>query len=406
VTRSGAAVLHRLLSERLLDLRELDVSQFRRWLDQHLKGWSSDPVFVQRSRIRDLRRAHPALRALEERRRHARLQYEASALYGELEALQRELIGAANAVAGLTHALQSAVEPAERRRLRVKLDDFRSSQAELERQIGASIELSGERKALDRVEHELDRLREELGFMREVAHLEKLQRTQGRTSGKSGAAFEVAASDATRSILLPELSRGSSAPPTILHGVKLGAARTEIDQLVVRRANVTGGPVEVVALIEAKRNPNDLAHGLRRRLENLAWLAGYREGYVADAYRTGTSPSGHFEGEAIHTEGGTRYPFTRGSFGRFLPDLMAGALLHDLYLITRPAMLWGIGSAGSGRIAHRVSSDVDWNPGDPAYLAELLRWCQALTEETEAPDLIRRYAADADAADRVLLLDV
>ena len=47
------------------DLRTLDLAGFSRWLDLHLSRWASDPVFVQRSRIRDLRRAHPKLKQLE-----------------------------------------------------------------------------------------------------------------------------------------------------------------------------------------------------------------------------------------------------------------------------------------------------------------------------------------------------
>jgi hypothetical protein len=404
VIESGAAVLRRILSERLLDLRELDVNQFRGWLEQHLTNWSRDPVFIQRSRIRDLRRAHPELRELEEERRHARLQYEASALFAELEGVYRELAGANNAVAGLTHALRSADEIAERQRPRLKRDHFGQLAEELQRQVLNLTKRSEERATLDRVENALERVREQVGFKREVALLEGLQRKHGRSSGRSGVAFEVAASEATRLVLLPELANGSAAPLTVLHGVKLGAARTEIDQLVIRMVDGADEPVEVVALIEAKRNPNDLAHGLRRRLENLTWLAGYREGYDAGVYRTRSSPSGHFDGAAMHREGGEGYRFTRESFGRFYSDLSTGALPRYVYLITRSSYLWGIGCSGLGRIAHRISSDVGWNPGDGDYLATLLRWCQGLTEEIEAPDLIRRYAADAEASRRVLLL--
>jgi len=68
VTR-GANQLRRLLEERTFDLRSLDLEGFRRWLDVHLPRWQRHSDFVQRARIRDLRRAHPQLRTLEEERR-------------------------------------------------------------------------------------------------------------------------------------------------------------------------------------------------------------------------------------------------------------------------------------------------------------------------------------------------
>jgi hypothetical protein len=70
VTR-GARDLRRLLREQTCDVRTLDLAGFRRWLAGHRAHWQRDAVFVQRARIRDLRRAHPRLRALEEEPRQA-----------------------------------------------------------------------------------------------------------------------------------------------------------------------------------------------------------------------------------------------------------------------------------------------------------------------------------------------
>jgi hypothetical protein len=400
----GAPVLRQWLGKRLLDLRDLDAGGFRRWLEPHLSGWSADPVFLQRTRIRDLRRANPELQSLEGERHRARQLYQASPDFDRIEAAQRELTGAENAVAGLTHAHRVATEAGERERLAAKLGVFRDRAEESRERLRELVMASGQRQALDRVSAKLAAAREEVGFAREVARLEELQRKQGRSSGRSGAAFERAASEVVRGALLPELAGRSSDSLAILHGATLGAARTELDQLVVRPAGDPETPVEVVAVIEAKRNPNDLAHGFLRRLENLSWLAGHREGYEAEAYRTASSPGGHFDGEARHIERGVRYAFTRDSFARFLPDLQAAAIPRDLYLVTRIAPLWGIASSGLSRIAHRISSDLHWDPEDPAYLEDLLRWCQTLCAGTEAPDLLRRYTADEERARRVLLL--
>lgn len=399
--------MRQLLAHHLFDLRELTPADFPVWLERHLTSWRQDPVFQQRARIRDLRRANPRLQDLEAERHRARVAYEAAPLYAELEAVRRALAGAENAVAGLIHAEARATEPEERERLRVKLESFVELVDRLRDDVRELVARSDERIALDRVAGRLEEAREAVGFYREVAVLEKLQRTQGRSSGRSGAGFETVAMAAVRELVLPELPADPGGPPlVVLRGATLGAARTEIDQLVVR-ANPAAddAPVEVVAMVEAKRNPNDLAHGLSRRLENLAWLVGHTDGYDPAAYRTGASPSGHFDGVAIHTEAGRRYRFTRDSFRRFLPDLETGALPRGLYLVTRMATLWGIGSGGLARIAHRVSSDIAWEPDDPAYLAALLRWCQELAGPVEAPDVLRRYATEEEVARRVMIIE-
>jgi len=401
----GQTALLRLLSERLQDLRELDVEDFPSWLEPHLASWSADPVFLQRARIRDLRRAHPEIPALEEARRLAQLRYEASPLYATIETLERDLAGANKAVAGLTYALRSAVDETEREPLRRKSDHFAERAADLELRIREATSASPERMELDALVARLERVRETVGFHAEVAALDELQRKQGRSSGRSGAAFEREAAAMSVATLLPELAEGSRDPLVVLHGVKLGAARTEIDQLVIRAPARRSEPVEVLALIEVKRNLNDLAHGYLRRLENLAWLAGASGGYDPAAHRTLSSPSGHFDNEAIHGEDGTGYRFTRDSFARFLPDLIAGSPPRHLYLVTRPGNLWGVDSAGLGRIAHRVSSDVEWAPRDPRYLGELLSWCRGLASPLEAPDLVRSFASDPAASQRLILLD-
>jgi hypothetical protein len=404
IAERGPAALLQLLSERLRDLRELDVDAFPAWLEPHLASWSSDPVFVQRARIRDLRRTHPDIPALEEARRLARIRYEASPLYPTIEALEKDLVGANKAVAGLTYALRSAGDGTERDDLRRKRDHHAERVAELEIRIRDATAASPERLELEGLVARLERAREAAGFHGEVAALDELQRKQGRSSGRSGAAFEREAAAMSVSTLLPELAESSRDPLVVLHGVKLGAARTEIDQLVVRVPARPTQPVEVLALIEVKRNPNDLAHGYLRRLENLSWLSG-AGGYDPLAYRTVSSPTGHFENEAIHGEGGTGYRFTRDSFARFLPDLLAGSPPRHLYLVTRPGNLWGVDSAALGRIAHRVSSDVEWDPEDPRYLGALLDWCRGLAAPVEAPDLVRSFASDTAASRRLILLD-
>src|SRR5207302_1512151 len=72
------------------------------------------------------------------------------------------------------------------------------------------------------------------GLDREEAHLQKLLTAQGRRSGRGGASFEGLARTLTRSEIVPDLTRGDAGRLRVLQGVTLGAARTELDFLVVR----------------------------------------------------------------------------------------------------------------------------------------------------------------------------
>lgn len=406
----GPAVLLRLLATRLHDLRDQTPESFARWLERHLRGWSVDPVFQQRVRVREIRRANPVLQQLERERGIARAAYEASPDYRTLEQRRRELSGGENAVSGLEHAIGKAADEEERVRLAEKLTSYRRMVADLSLELERLRSTSVEWQALHEVAERLGRERAATNFDREIARLSELQRDHGRSSGRSGAAFEQAAADVVRSEILPELERNPSAPElVILRGVRLGSARAEFDHVIVRERENPDDPVEVVAAVEAKRNPNDLAHGLRHRVDNLFWFAGREGDYDPDSYRTTAFPTGHFDRPAIHVEkDGRRYAFTRESFAVFaeeLPEPDGGVgLPRRLYLVSRPGWLWGISSGGLGRIAHRVSSDVDFDLGDSSYLASLLEWSKRLTHAVETPDLLRHFAANADDASRILLL--
>lgn len=403
--RRGREALAELLETQRFDLRELDPGGFRDWLERHLAHWRHDPAFVQRSRIRDLRRGDPELLALEAEARLARADDEASPLHPRLSAAEHDLVGAEKAVAGLSYALGREGDPGERTRLGDKRDEFEARAAAAGAEIEALTRASPERRTLRRIEERLARRRALLGLEREEEHLRQLQRKKGRSTSRSGTSFEERAVEAVRTEVLPELDpRRGGEGLVVLRGVTLGAARMEIDQLVVRPSERREGDAEVLALVEAKRNVNDLAHGLWRRLENLAWLAGHPEGYERELYRTSAFPDGRFEGVAVHSRHGERHRFTADSFRRFLPDLATDTLPERLYLVTRPGPLWGIDSAGLARIGHRISTDEAWDPDDPAYLARLLEWSRGHADEEEAPEVLRRYAADPGASRRVLLL--
>jgi hypothetical protein len=434
VTR-GARELRRLLCERTFDLRGLDAAGFRRWLAGHLARWRNDPVFIQRARIRDLRQTYPNLLQLEHGHNRAAAADAASPQFARLRQVEQELVGAGNAVAGLTAALEQA-EPEKRPALREKLGAFQARRQALDEEQAALLRASPQRQTLLRIALELRALRAVIGLDGEEARLDELLKQRGRRSGRSGESFEQLALTLTHNHILPELVRGGegdgAAPRLrVVTGVTLGAARTEFDQLVIRQPLCAATTVEVLAAVEVKRNINDLAHGFRRRQEDLAWLTGESGRYNPRAFRTRRFPAGHFDRESLHRQDGEDFVFSPGSFRRFrreasgpaaaspgqpasLPQAGSlaggplgcegGPFLKRLYFITRPGPLWGVSAAGLARVSFRAATDERWAPEDDAYLDALLRWCQALAAPTETPDVLRLFAAAPRRARQILVV--
>jgi hypothetical protein len=407
ITR-GVRPLRRLLRENDFDLRGVDLDGFRRWLAHHLARWRNDPVFAQRVRVRDLGRAHPGLRTLEQDYRRAARAEAASPQSPRLRELEKQLADTGKALAGLTAASQRAA-PERRLALQQKLRAFQDRQQRLLDEQANLVQSSPTRQHLLRVHAELQQLRSSIGLDREEVCLEKLLTQQGRRSGRSGESFEQGALAATETVIVPDLLRGGESAESprrlrVLRGVTFGAARTEFDQLVVRLPRRDGRPVEVLAVVEAKRNINDLAHGFLRRQENLAWLTGDADAYDPALYRTQRFRSGHFDREAVHHQQGETFPFARTSFRRFRRDPASGLFLDRLFFITRPGTLWGVSAAALGRLGFRVATDERWDPDSDVYLGKLLHWCLSLAGPTEAPDVLRLYAAGPRRGRQVLLV--
>jgi len=397
----GTRELRRLL-QRAVELRELELAGFRDWFTRQLASWQSDPVFVQRVRIRELRRAHPRLHELERACRHATAEDRGSARFARLHALEEALSRTDKAIAGLSAALTRS-EPEKQPGLRHKLATFEASQRALRAEQEQLVRESPTRRELLRLQAELQRVREDVGLEEEEARLATLERHQGQRSGRTGGSFEELAVRETWRCLIPGLSR-SQERPRVLRGVTLGAARVELDQLVIRQPRRPGQPVEVLALVEVKRNLNDLAHGFRLRQENLAWFTGDTGHYEPTQYRTRYFRSGHFDREAVHEEDGERFVFAPGSFRHFRREPGSGPYLRRLCFITREGRVDGVSASALSRIRHRVATDERWEPRSEAWLRELLHWCQSLVEPVETPDVLRLYCSVPGRARQVLVV--
>ena len=352
-----------------------------------------------------VRAAHPQVRAAEREARRARRTYEAATEFAAISALEKAADDAGKAVAGLADAAARAAGE-ERERLATKQQEFANRQAALRGELAAAIEASDARRALDRAAAAVDAGRADAGLPAMEAALREDQRGVGQESTRGGARFEEVAEAVIRAHLLPELAAACGCDTgelRILRGVTLGAAGIEVDHLVVHRP---GGTDETVAMavVEAKRNINDIAHGFLQRQQNLAWLTGDRAAYDVERTRTRSFPTGHFDRPAIHTQDGERFTLTARSFAGFRRDPETGHFLSGLYFVTRPGWLWGVGSSAMTRLAHRASTDERWAPDDEAYLIALLEWLREMTGPCEAPDVVAMYAGRSEIADRIVLV--
>jgi hypothetical protein len=394
--RRGQRFLRHLLANQLVDLPSLTVDGLRSWLGQQLPYWRGNAVFAQRSRIRDLHRGHPTFLEQERRLQRTLAVFSNSQFFALFQQIQKTLRGLVKAIEGVGAALERADAP-KREALQVKLNQFQQEHQAQREHLAQLEQACPEYRDWKQAEAIFHQIRTEINLDEEEAHLEKLLRQQGHHSGQAGSRFEDVAREVTRQHLIPELLRRESQCTSadqlrLLTGVTLGAARTEIDQLLVRTPAQPGQAVEVLALVEVKRNVNDLVHGFRQRQENLAWLTGDRASYDAQMYRTASFPRGHFDQPAIHREGGEEFLIECNSFRQFCRDPKNAYFLNRLYLITRPGPLWNISSKAFTLVRHWVATDLRWNLDDDASLQQLLARVQSLAMPLETPALLRMYA--------------
>ena len=129
--------------------------------------------------------------------------------------------------------------------------------------------------------------------------------------------------------------------------------------------------VEVLAVFECKRNPDDVARGFHSRQTTLAWLAGDEAAYDPREWANRRHPSGHFRrgyhpmklarwvrgGGGDESPGGSKYGkavvLTRDSFRGFrrthrTAEGRGGFYLDGVWMVTRPRTMCGLDAKVSG----------------------------------------------------------
>lgn len=394
----GAAFLERYLEANGFDFREASLEDFEVWLAGVLRSQERNQGFLLRSAVRDLIREHRSkLRYRERRLRKTREALEAQPDWHAAEALNRSLESSEQAVGGLTEAVaEGRADPAKLEAFRQQLHRQRTQREEL---------LSGlsEYGAHLRAQSSMARFRELIGLDEAEAAVERHNRARGHRSSDSGERFETVSAEVIEKLVATEFAKERGAEVICLHGVSLGSARAELDHVLVLTS--PSGHVEVLAVVEAKRNPNDLGHGFSMRQENIAWFVGDQSLHDCGLYRTSVFTEGAFVGEAIHREGQRDYVFSKASFARFRRDPVSGYYLEGLWFVTEARRLMGLDAGDYSRLTHRLATDPYFDATSRRKVAGLFRKTRESLPKTTSLDVLRIFAAQPAFADQVLFLD-
>jgi hypothetical protein len=334
--------------------------------------------------------------------------YEQSASYERLSQIERDLVGTQRAIEGLTQAIQKNAESkteamiAKRKAFVQKLADLQAEKAMLLKQ-------TPEKRLKDEAEQALVRYKKDIKLSQLEKEAEQINRSLAKKTTSSGISFENITSQFVCSHLIPQFTLSSvdtgSSEIHLLSRVKMGIARTELDNLVVRLDSTDPTkPVEVLAMIEAKRNANDIAEGFVMRQENLAFLCGREDRYNPDDYYTKYFRKGRFDRVASHEENGRHYYFDTSSFRHFHPSPKLNYYVDHLFFVILNRPLVGMSSSEYAKIMHRISTDVAFELRDDAYISHLLDWTRKLISPIQAHNVLQMYLQEPSWTKQIMII--
>ncbi|MCA9049993.1 MAG: hypothetical protein KDA89_14755 [Planctomycetaceae bacterium] len=385
---------------------EMRLPEFRDWLQQRIDSAADGELFRRRCHARDLQKAHQRRLSYRRGRLQAAQQaWESCGEFSELQPLADRRDSLRKAVAGLTQAVE------ENRASADKLRSFEQQLTETQSAYETLFRSSAAAQRLKQAEESFEKLCSDIGLTESLQHIEEVAAEIGTAAGRAGDRFEEVSAVAVRELLCP-LFQEESADVLVIHGATLGCARGEFDHLIVADRG-EHQPAEVMAVVEAKRNINDIAHGFRLRQENLAWFVNDPAGFDPDQYRTGTFPDGVFCGPVYHetddADGRRRLKFDASSFRKFQRPDVQGYRTDRLCFVTQRRRLLGITSAALSRLLFLVATDTRYSLGNDyrlnisdRRLRELQSELTGESQPMQAGDVLRLYTRSDDSAGRIV----
>ncbi len=376
--------LEEYLAHNKVNIHTMSLDEFRSWLADRIEDASRQELFRQRLLIRDI--VHQHRRSLKYRKtklKQAEDAYRASPEASEIEELKGQLDSFGKAVVGLTSAVaRNDASPEKLAEFEKKLEQTTTRYQSLLASCKPAIRLAAAQKS--------DRdFREAIGLTSAEEELERLGKERGHQSSSSGDRFEEVSRQETTNFIVPDVNP-TNAPCIVLSGATLGCARGEFDQLVIT-PRVGTNLYDVLAIIEAKRNINDVVHGFRMRQENLAWFCGLEGAYDPALYRTDRFPDGRFTGTIIEQHGAQTFHFDQGSFHRFQRNHPSQPHLDHLYFVTEPRKLLGCTADELGRLLYQLATDASFDLSDARILKKFRKQALTIIDPFQTRDVLQLY---------------
>lgn len=288
----------------------------------------------------------------------------------------------------------------------------------LKEELDKLIKESSEWNELEKAKAEEKGFHESIGLLKERGRLEPLKKQTGNFAGMSGKQFEIAALKIMTDHVFPDLRRlefGTSEAPeipreaelTLLSNLTMGTC-FEIDQMIIlTNDDPANKPVEVIGLVEVKRNINDIAKSFQQLQIVLAWFTQSKERYDSNQFKTKGNPSGNFEKPIYHEEDGQKYMFIKESFKRFFVDPECNYFIDRVYYITKPRQIKGMNSGEENKLSFRLSTDFTLEPNLEQLTNQRLIRMRNYVEETfdkfQAINLLQLYKSKSHWANQMLL---
>jgi hypothetical protein len=404
--QSGQAFLSEYLAAHgSFDFRNADGLTFQGWLkDEVERRQKLDEIFQLKVQLRDITRDnHPQYTQLNQRVEEALDQYQRSVHYCEIENLQVRLHNNDRANQGIALAIKEGRLP----RGCEKQSHFLKEAEEYQRELTTVLKICPEYQHHKSKEQALRSFENDIGMTGLKSKIRAIQGQQGRSSGRSGSDFERLAGDLVKERLWPLLGEYDSGSPSDLHclsGVTLGCARGELDIVVVEQ-KADRETVDVRAIVEVKKNVNDLARSFLIRQENIAWFSGNKDRYLAADYRTKKYRLGHFDKTAVHKQSDRDWRFDQSSFDHFVIDEKLNHYLTGLYFITHLKPVIGASAGEQSRLIHSYSTDFYSDFNDEIYVKKLQSWMKEWLTDFQSRDVLTLYNSSAAYARQILFVD-
>lgn len=391
-----------LLEKADFNIHHTSLEEFASWLQSQDDSLQKNEVYATRSTIRNIKRSH----IVEWKRLNNLCQtLEESWNNHSLKVQYDTIVQRQNNIVKALHGLRATWNTTHQEKTLSKIQLLEEESHTLSKQF---IDIDSQcqiKHDLDQVQKQIQDFRHELGLDKLESKLKYLLQQQGQSYNNNGISFEDLSYNLIQNYIYPQININMLSQDhwCILRQVKLGCARAEWDYVVVEQQDNTK-PVHILALIEVKRNANDIVHGFEVRQENIAWATQDSQGFSKELYKTKVFQDGIFSKAVVHIENGIEYLFSTESFKNF-HRANNGYYMDHLFFITRIKKLLGMTNSEYQKIFYRLSTDYELDLHNEIELMNFWNWCKNIVSKIQTKDILQLYANNEQWKKQIIICD-